>query len=164
MNNNKKKILAVLVILILVFFRLIPHPPNFTPILAISVFSGIKFKSNLFSYFVPVLAMLLSDAIIGFHSGIYLIYATLIIAAAVSKRFNNINSAALSSSFLFFLITNFYVWVISSTYPKTLLGIIECYTLALPFFAMTLLSTFFFTYSLFYGFSYLSSIHIYQKI
>ena len=164
MNNDKKKILAVLVILILVFFRLIPHPPNFTPILAISVFSGIKFKSNLFSYFVPVLAMFLSDAIIGFHSGIYLIYATLIIAAAVSKRFNNINSAALSSSFLFFLITNFHVWVISSTYPKTLIGIIECYTLALPFFAMTLLSTFFFTYSLFYGFSYLSSIHIYQKI
>ena len=164
MNNDRKKILAVLVILILVFFRLIPHPPNFTPILAISVFSGIKFKSNLFSYFVPVLAMFLSDAIIGFHSGIYLIYATLIIAAAVSKRFNNINSAALSSSFLFFLITNFHVWVISSTYPKTLLGIIECYTLALPFFAMTLLSTFFFTYSLFYGFSYLSSIHVYQKI
>ena len=164
MNNDRKKILAVLVILILVFFRLIPHPPNFTPILAISVFSGIKFKSNLFSYFVPILAMFLSDAIIGFHSGIYLIYATLIIAAAVSKRFNNINSAALSSSFLFFLITNFHVWVISSTYPKTLLGIIECYTLALPFFAMTLLSTFFFTYSLFYGFSYLSSIHVYQKI
>lgn len=164
MNNDKKKILAVLVILVLVFFRLIPHPPNFTPILAISVFSGIKFKSNLFSYFVPVLAMFLSDAIIGFHSGMYLIYATLIIAAAVSKRFNNLNLAALSSSFLFFLITNFHVWVISSIYPKTLLGIIECYTLALPFFAMTLLSTFFFTYSLFYGFSYLSSIHLYQKI
>ncbi len=164
MNNDRKKILAVLVILILVFFRLIPHPPNFTPILAISVFSGIKFKSNLFSYFVPVLAMFLSDVIIGFHSGMYLTYATLIIAAAVSKRFNNINSAALSSSFLFFLITNFHVWVISSTYPKTLLGIIECYTLALPFFAMTLLSTFFFTYSLFYGFSYLSSMHLYQKI
>ena len=164
MNYNRKNILAILVLLILVFFRLIPHPPNFTPILAISVFSGIKFKSNLFSYFVPVLAMFLSDAIIGFHSGIYLTYATLIIAAAVSRRFNNINLAALSSSFLFFLITNFYVWVISSTYSKTFIGIIECYTLAFPFFAMTLLSTFFFTYCLFYGFSYISSIQLYQKI
>ena len=74
MKNHKYLLLAVTTIIILSLFRLIPHPPNFTPILAISVFAGIKFKDNLFSYLVPVFAMLVSDAIIGFHSGMIIIY------------------------------------------------------------------------------------------
>ncbi len=164
MNKERQKLLAVVIIIALAFFRLIPHPPNFTPILAISIFAGMKFKNNLFSYFIPVVAMLLSDTVIGFHSGVYVIYPTIVIIALMARRFKNINSAAFSSSFLFFLVTNFQVWIMSPSYPKTFLGILECYTLALPFFGMTLLSAFVFSYCLFYGFSYFSSIRIYQKI
>ena len=164
MKNYKYIFLAVTTIIVLSLFRLIPHPPNFTPILAISVFAGIKFKDNLFSYFVPVFAMLVSDAIIGFHSGMIIIYSAIVLSAFVSRRFNTINTSVLGSCILFFLITNFQVWLMSPSYPKSLTGILECYTLAIPFFGMTLLSTFFYSYILFYSFTFLSKIKTYQKI
>ena len=164
MKNQKYKLLAVATLVALAFFRLIPHPPNFTPIRAISVFAGIKFKDNLFSYLVPVSAMLVSDAILGFHNGMILIYLAIVLSAFIARKFNTINTSVLSSSILFFLITNFQVWIMSSSYPKSLLGILECYTLAIPFFGMTLLSTFFFSYILFYGYAFLTSIKLYNKI
>lgn len=164
MKNHKYIFLAVTTIIVLSLFRLIPHPPNFTPILAISVFAGIKFKDNLFSYLVPVFAMLVSDAIIGFHSGIIIIYSAIVLSAFVSRRFNTINTSVLGSCILFFLITNFQVWLMSPSYSKSLTGILECYTLGIPFFGMTLLSTFFYSYILFYSFTFLSKIKTYQKI
>tara|TARA_Y100000589_G_scaffold291594_1_gene295193 strand:+ start:2071 stop:2565 length:495 start_codon:yes stop_codon:yes gene_type:complete len=164
MKNHKYLLLAVTTIIVLSLFRLIPHPPNFTPILAISVFAGIKFKDNLFSYLVPVFAMLVSDAIIGFHNGMIIIYLAIVLSAYISRRFNTINTSVLGSCILFYLITNFQVWVMSSSYPKSLNGILECYTLAIPFLGMTLLSTFFYSYVLFYGYSFLSKIQTYQKI
>ena len=164
MKNHRYLLLAVTTIIVLSLFRLIPHPPNFTPILAISVFAGIKFRDNLFSYLVPVFAMLVSDAIIGFHSGMIIIYLAIFLSAFISRRFNTINTSVLGSCILFYLITNFQVWVMSSSYPKSLTGILECYTLAIPFLGMTLLSTFFYSYVLFYGFSFLSKMKTYQKI
>ena len=164
MKNHKYIFLAVTTIIVLSLFRLIPHPPNFTPILAISVFAGIKFKDNLFSYLVPVFAMLISDAIIGFHSGMIIIYSAIVLSAFVSRRFNTINTSILGSCILFFLITNFQVWLMSPSYSKSLTGILECYTLGIPFFFMTLLSTFFYSYILFYSFTFLSKIKTYQKI
>ena len=164
MKNQKYLFLAITTIIALSLFRLIPHPPNFTPIFAISVFAGIKFKDNLFSYLVPVFAMLVSDAIIGFYSGMIIIYVAIVLSAFIARKFNTINSSVLSSCILFYIITNFQVWVISSSYPKSLIGILECYTLAIPFLGMTLLSTFFYSYVLFYGYSFLSNVKIYQKI
>ena len=164
MKNQKYILLAFTTITILSLFRLIPHPPNFTPILAISVFAGIKFKNNLFSYIVPIIAMLISDAIIGFHSGILAVYSAIFLSAAIAKKFNSINSSVLASCILFFLVTNFQVWILSSGYSKSLSGILECYTLAIPFFGMTLLSTYFYSYILFYGYALLTKIKLYQQI
>lgn len=164
MKNQKYILLAITSIIVLSLFRLIPHPPNFTPILAISVFTGIKFKNNLFSFVIPIIAMLISDAVIGFHSGILVVYSAIFLSAVIAKKFNNINSSVLASCVLFFLVTNFQVWIVSPSYPKSLFGILECYTLAIPFFGMTLLSTFFYSYVLFYGYSFLTSIKLYHKI
>ena len=164
MKNQNYKLLAVAAVVALAFSRLIPHPPNFTPIFAVSVFAGIKFKDNLFSYLVPVSAMLVSDAIIGFHSGMIIIYLAIIFSAFISKKLNSINTSVLGSCILFFLISNFQVWMMSSSYPKSFSGILECYTLAIPFFGMTLLSTFFYSYVLFYGYSFLTKIKTYDKI
>ena len=164
MKNHKYLFLAITTIIALSLFRLIPHPPNFTPVFAISVFAGIKFKDNLFSYFVPVFAMLVSDAIIGFHSGMIIIYVAIVLSAFIARKFNTINSSVLSSCILFFLISNFQVWMISSSYSKSLSGILECFTLAIPFFGMTLLSTFFYSYVLFYGYSFLTKIKTFEKI
>lgn len=164
MKNQKYLFLAITTIIALSLFRLIPHPPNFTPIFAISVFAGIKFKDNLFSYLVPVFAMLVSDAIIGFHSGMIIIYIAIVLSAFIARKFNSINSSVLSSCILFFLISNFQVWMMSSSYPKSLSGILECYTLAIPFLGMTLLSTFFYSYTLFYGYALFTKMKLYQKI
>lgn len=164
MKNQKYLFLAITTIIVLSLFRLIPHPPNFTPIFAISVFAGIKFKDNLFSYLVPILAMVVSDAIIGFHSGLIIIYVAIVFSAFIARKFNNINISVLSSCIVFYLISNFQVWIMSSSYPKSFSGVLECYTLAIPFFGMTLLSTFFFSYILFYGYSFLTKIKTYQKI
>ena len=164
MKNQNYKLLAFAAVVALAFSRLIPHPPNFTPILAISVFAGIKFKDNLFSYLVPVSAMFVSDAVIGFHDGMIIIYLAIVLSAVIARKFNTINGSVLISCLLFFLITNFQVWMMSSSYSKSLSGILDCYTLAIPFFCMTLLSTFFFSYVLFYGYSFLSKTKICEKI
>ena len=164
MKNHKYLFLAFTTIIVLSLFRLIPHPPNFTPILAISVFAGIKFNNNLFSFLVPIIAMLISDAIIGFHSGILVVYSAIFLSAVIAKKFNSINSSVLASCIIFFLVTNFQVWIVSPGYSKSLSGILECYTLAIPFFGMTFLSTFFYSYILFYGYALLTKMKVYQKI
>lgn len=164
MKNQKYKLLAVTTIAVLAFFRLIPHPPNFTPILALAIFAGIKFENNLFSYLVPISAMFVSDAIIGFHNGMIIIYSAIVLSAFIARKFNNINGSVLSSCLLFFLITNFQVWIMSPSYSKSFSGMLECFTLAIPFFGMTLLSTFFYSYILFYGHALFTKIKLYQKI
>ena len=62
---NKLIILAIIILAALT--RLIPHPPNFTPIIAICLFSGAYFKNRIFALLVPVGAMFLSDLFLGVH-------------------------------------------------------------------------------------------------
>ena len=93
-----------------------------------------------------------------------IIYLAIVLSAFIARKLKTINSSVLSSCFLFFLITNFQVWIMSSGYSKSLSGILECYTLAIPFFGMTLLSTFFYSYILFYGYALLTEMKLYKKI
>lgn len=72
------------------------------------------------------------------------------------KRVGFILGSSLFSSILFFIITNFGVWAPSSNwYPHTLNGLIECYTLAVPFFRNTILGDLGYTVILFGGFELL---------
>ena len=156
--------LLALTIFFLVFTRLIPHPPNFTPILATCIFAGMKFKQHLYSYLAPIVAMFIADIFIGLHSGIFIIYPTLLIIVFLARKFTSINSASILSSLFFFIVTNLQVWIYSNMYQKDLYGLIECYTLALPFFGMTLISTFIYSYILFIGFELITKIKIRDKI
>ena len=164
MNKINNKILVLIIIFLLVILRLIPHPPNFSPIIAVSVFAGIKFKNQFFAYMVPIFAVFISDFFLGFHSGMFVVYATLLFVAVLARNFNKIHTSSIFSSCLFFLTTNFQVWIMSAYYSKDILGFVECFYLAIPFFGMTLLSTFFFSYSFFYVYSFITSIPTYQKI
>ena len=164
MKKEHYILLALLSIFFLAFTRLIPHPPNFTPILATCIFAGMKFKQNLHAYFAPIIAMFISDLFIGLHSGILVIYATLLITVFLARKFKSINSASLLSSLLFFIVTNLQVWMFSNMYQKNVSGLIECYTLALPFFSMTLISTFIYSYILFIGFELITKIKITDKV
>ena len=154
----KKEIFAIGLILILAFARLIPHPPNFTPIIAVAIMSGYFFKNINLSFLVLIVAMLLSDLFIGFYENIIFVYASLLLITFVFYKISNkINYKNLliygfAGSLIFFIVSNFGVWALGSpgvydvAYEKNLTGLIECYILAIPFFGNTFLSTLIFAY------------------
>ena len=135
-------------VLVLAFSRIIPHPQNFTPILASSIMAPLLIKDRSFGIAIPVIAMFISDIFIGFHPYQFAIYLTLISIGILSPMKNNsihLGVMAIGGSVLFYITTNFAVWIIWDFYPKTIEGLISCYTLALPFFKNTLISTLIFT-------------------
>ena len=128
----------------LCFFRLIPHPPNFTPILAAAIISPVLIKDRVYGAAIPVLAMFISDIIIGFSAFqilIYFIILTISLIAPLYKNYFNIFLSAIGASVFFFTTSNLGVWLLFDFYPKTFQGLMTCYILAIPFFANTLIST-----------------------
>jgi len=130
----------------LIISRIIPHPPNFTPILATAILAPQIFSKKLYlSIFLIILAMLISDLFIGFHKYIIFTYIPLILIIIMSNSFSKVKTSilvmAVSSPLIFFLISNFGVWALSNFYTKDLNGFLECYFLALPFYGNSLTST-----------------------
>ena len=162
------KFIPISLILILVVSRLIPHPPNFTPVVTVAIMSGYFFKDKFFSISVLLISMLLSDLFIGFHKNMIFVYLSLVTITLIFqiyfKKLNHKNLIIYGflGSLTFFLISNFGVWLIGDLYQKNLNGIIECYYMALPFFKNTIFSTFFFSYLVYFA-NYLMS-NFYQKI
>ena len=151
MNNLYKKykhyILPILLILALSFSRLIPHPSNFTPILAVGIFSGFYFKNFILSFFIVICSMFLGDLFLGFHSTMIFTYSSLLIAVLFGLliknfKFREIFFSGVASSICFFVITNFGVWALSSMYEKSFAGLLQSYVMGIPFFHNTLISTF----------------------
>ena len=154
----KKEIFPISLILILAFARLIPHPPNFTPIIAVALISGYFFKNINLSLLILLVAMLLSDLFIGFYENIIFVYASLLLITFVfhkiSKKINfkNLFIYCFAGSLIFFIFSNFGVWALGSpgvldvAYERNLSGLVECYILAIPFFGNTFLSTLIFAY------------------
>jgi hypothetical protein len=142
-------------------FRLVPHFPNFTPIGAMALFGGAYFGKRGLAFVAPIAAMLLSDAIIGFHSGIVFVYASVALIALLGQialsrpTVLRVGAAALASSVLFFVITNFGTWLLSGMYPMTLSGLAACYVAAIPFFQNTVAGDLFYSALLFGGFALL---------
>ena len=159
MNANNSRIVAlVAAILVAAVLRLLPHPPNFTPIGAMALFSGAYLGRRGLGFAAPLGAMLLSDAIIGFHPYMWATYLSVmlivLIGWIVQARITpfRIAAAAVASSVLFYLLTNFAVWLGSSVYPQTLAGLTACYVAAIPFFQNTLAGDLFYATFLFGGF------------
>jgi len=162
LNNFRDFIPYGLIIGLAVVARLIPHPPNFSPIGALALFSGARFKKKI-GIFIPLAAMFISDIFLGFHKTIIYVYVSFLLIVLIGRLIKKDNwqsliLASLTSSILFFIITNFGVWQIGSMYPKTVDGLFQSYVMALPFFRNTLLSDFFYTFSFFYGFSFFKSL------
>lgn len=143
---NKDKFLLITVIIIAaVVSRFIPHPPNFSPISAIALFGGAYYTDKKLSFIIPLLAMFLSDLFIGLHSLIPFIYASFAVIVFIGFQLRQkkspvkIGLAAVTGSVVFFIVTNFAVWLIGSFYPKTVDGLVACYVAAIPFFQNTLM-------------------------
>ncbi len=149
--------------------RLLPHPPNFAPMMAIGIFGGALFRRRIWALVIPIAAIWLSDLLLnnvvygayfeGFvwlydgwywQYGVYLLVP--IIAGSIFK--NNISVAKIAgmgigTAVLFFLVSNFGVWATTTMYPKTSEGLVICYTMGLPFLKGTLLSNLFYCVVLF---------------
>ena len=152
----KKLHFVITIIVIAILSRLIPHPPNFTPITAIALFSIINFKNKYVGLSIPIVCLLISDLIIGISLINLFVYLSFILISGVGYIFGKINlKSILLSSLIFFIITNFGVWLIG--YPNTLEGFIACYVAALPFFGWTI------TGDLFYSYSAKLSLNFFQK-
>ena len=160
MNNKFFYLLFFGVILAL--SRIIPHPPNFTPILASAIMAPILIKDRWFGIAVPIVAMFISDVIIGFYSYQFVIYASILAIALVApmrKNYVRLGIMAVGGSVWFFITTNFAEWLIWDYYPKTIEGLISCYTLAIPFFKNTLISTCLFTCLIVISIKYIEKIN-----
>lgn len=145
-NNLKVLILPVSLIVLLSFSRLIPHPYNFTPILAVGVFGGFYFKNFILSLFIIISAMFLGDLVIGFHNTMFFTYTALALTVVIGMFIKQLNVktiilSGLTSSVVFFLITNFGSWMTIEMYEKSFSGLLQSYIMGIPFFHNTLLST-----------------------
>lgn len=155
--------LTVLIAIVLgtALWRLLPHPPNLASVSAVALFGGAYFSDRRLAFLVPLSALFLSDLVLGFYSHMEVVYASFALIVCIGLWLQTrrtparIAAAALASSSLFFLTTNFGVWAFSSLYPKTLAGLAACYVAALPFFQNTLAGDLFFTALLFGGFALL---------
>lgn len=138
--------ISIGIFLALAASRFIPHPPNFTSLMALSFYVpallGIKYLPIL------VLSFIFTDFIIGFHGITFFTWGSVIFIGLASKYFskNLLNRifGALLGACAFFIITNFGVWTLGS-YDYTFEGILLCYTMAIPFFTYSLISTFIFS-------------------
>ena len=138
------KLIIPAIIICAAFTRLIPHPSNFTPIIAMGLFGGAYLKDHRLVFFIPLIAMIIADAFLGFHGTMIWVYGSLIIISMMGILLKNRTTpkncavATLGGSLIFFLVTNFGVWFISGLYEKSIAGLITCYAMALPFFHNTL--------------------------
>ena len=136
------------VILAAALSRLLPHPPNVAPITALALF-GAVYLDKKHALIVPLAAMLISDFFIGFYTGMIWVYGSFAAIGLLGIWLRNhpgigtTIGATMTGSVLFFIVTNFGVWLSSQVaYPHSLAGCVACYTAAIPFFRNTLIGDF----------------------
>jgi hypothetical protein len=141
--------------------RLVPHPPNLTAVTAMALFGGAYLSDWRMAFAVPLSALLLSDSLLGFYGHMEIVYGSFAIVVAIGLLLRTrrtapmIGAAVLASSVLFFVLTNLGVWATSGLYPRTMIGLVTCYTAALPFFRNTLTGDAIYALTLFGGFALL---------
>jgi hypothetical protein len=148
---NKKLIIPLLLIILGLSARLLPHAPNFTPIFAIAMF-GALYLPKKYALVLPLVAMFVSDIFIGFYSwqimlavyGSFLFAGVFGLAIRKKKNFFSVISVTLLSSVFFFIITNTAVWAFGTMYTPNLSGLFQSYTMAIPFFKNSLLGNLFY--------------------
>jgi hypothetical protein len=142
--------------------RLLPHPWNFTPIIAIGLFAGNHARKTSTGILATLAALALSDAVMGFDSSFWYVYGAMLVPALLGRLIRNRSGVgpvvvtALASSVSFFLITNFMVWATQRLYPHTIAGLTACYAAGIPFYQNQLLGDAFYTLAMFGGYALLS--------
>jgi hypothetical protein len=142
--------------------RLLPHPWNFTPMMAIGLFAGSQARKASTAVLATLLALVVSDAVMGFYPGFWYVYAAALIPVLLGRRVRNrggagaIAAAAIASGLSFFLITNFMVWASGALYPHTMAGLSACYLAGIPFYRNQVLGDVVYTVAIFGGYAALN--------
>ena len=180
--NNKIQLrfgIITLMILVAALSRLLPHPPNFTPIGAIGLFGAAHFSRKHLAIVVPFVALWLSnlllnnlvyakmypdfygDSFIWFGATapyVYVAFALIIglgFLVLRTVKVGNLLAASFGASVLFFLVTNAGSWWASPQYTKDFTGLLAAYTAGIPFFWNTLLGDLFYVGVLFGGYAWI---------
>jgi hypothetical protein len=146
-QNNKLIVSAALLILFAALTRLLPHYPNFTAVGAMAIFGGSVIKDKKLALLLPLAALFISDVCLQLFTGVQgfygieqiFVYTAFLVITLLAMLIRKINTASIAfaavwSGIIFFLISNFGVWLISDFYPKTLAGLGACYWIAIPFY------------------------------
>jgi hypothetical protein len=147
-------------ILIAVISKCVPHPVNFTPIGAIALFAGAHFTNKSTAFAVPLAALLLGDFITGLHILIPFVYGCFALNVLLGfwirsqKSTPRTLSAIFIGAAVFFLVTNFGSWLVFDTFPKTPVGLLACYTSAIPYLINSLVGDLFYSAVLFGGLAF----------
>lgn len=152
--------------------RLIPHPPNFAPITAMALFGAATLTDKRVALLMPLLALFVSDVCIevmhrmglmaswGIYSGMWVTYTAFLLIIVMGfllrhrRSASTIAAATFAGSVVFAVVSNFGVWLTGNLYPRTLEGLLTCYTAAIPFFPNTLLGDAGYSIVLFGGFAF----------
>ncbi len=165
-------ITLALLIFVAALTRVIPHPPNFSPIEAVALFGGTYFAKRYWALIVPMAALFLSDLVLGLlNGGIYwgyfgslsyvLVYACIALSAVLGFGLrgkvtgSRVLGYSLAGSMLFFVVTNFAAWLGNPAYSQNAAGLAAAYVAGIPFFQWTVLGTLFYAALLFGGFELL---------
>lgn len=170
-KNSKNFLLAIVLIACAAIYRLLPHPPNVAPITAIALFGGAYLNRKWLVFLVPFVALYASDFVLNntvlrswypdvegtvfwsqYMTGTFLAFGLIIcLGLFFLKKVSAIKVVGISliSSLVFFLATNFFVWLGSPAYPQSLSGLLACYGAGIPFFRPTILGDLLFTGALF---------------
>ena len=144
-------------IILVIMSRLIPHAANFTPIAALGLFAG-AYLTRRSAWLIPFAALILSDLIIGFYHIYVMLFVYMGFAANIligrqfllqKRSILSLFAASLVSAVIFFIFSNFGVWLTGMMYPMTFAGLSECFVMAIPFFGNTLFGTFVYVVVLF---------------
>lgn len=159
---NARILTLLAAILAAAALRLVPHPPNFSPIGAMALFSGAYLgRRGAIALAAPLGALFLSDLVLGFYRGMPTIYFSVALIVIIGwlalRRVSpiRVGAAAIASSVLFFVLTNLGTWLSSGFYPRTMDGLVACYAAAIPFFQNTVAGDLFYAALLFGGFALL---------
>ena len=165
---NKKITILLPIILIALgsVLRMVPHPANFAPIAAMALFGGVML-GNRYALLIPLVALVVGDLFIGFYSWkiMLAVYGSVMLVGLIGmflrgrvgarlitpvRKVLLVGGGSLLGSVVFFLVTNAAVWAFGTMYPKTLAGLLQSYTMGLPFFRGTVLGDLFYT-GVFFG-------------
>jgi hypothetical protein len=145
MNKNSRLLLGSALVILATVMRVIPHPWNLTPVGAVSLFAGATFDRRRWAFAIPLASLFIGDTLIGYHSLMPVIYATFAVIVVFGMFLRNrrsspvaVASGAIASATLFYVVTNFAMWTISTIYPHTFAGLVACYIAAIPYYGTML--------------------------